>query len=396
MSLMPVAEVRARIESGVAPLPAETVSIFDASGRVLAADLAATLTQPPFPASAMDGYAVRAGDIAVGLAVLEVIGRSVAGQGFAGAVGPRQAVRIFTGAPVPTGADAIVIQENARAIGEGRVEILERARSGQFIRPRGYDFAQGEVLLKAGTELCARELTLAAAMNHARLGVRRKPVVALLSNGDELVEPGQEPGRSQIVSSIPAGLKAAILAWGGAPQLLPLARDAKESIAARVRDAKGADVLLTIGGASVGEHDLVHDALAELGARFEVLNAAMRPGKAVMFGFLGEQRILSVPGNPASAIVCACVFLKPLLDRLLGRAGKMAAREAPLAVAVEANGEREHYMRASLSAAGVAPLGDQDSSLMTALAKADCLLVRPARSPALPAGALAPIILLDF
>lgn len=395
MSLMPVGEVRARIEAGVVPLPAETVSIFEAAGRVLAEDLAATLTQPPFAASAMDGYAVRAEDIASVPAELKVIGRSVAGEGFGGAVGPGEAVRIFTGAPVPAGADTIVIQENTRA-GGGIVEILHVAPAGQFIRPRGYDFSQGDILLSAGTALSSREIMLAAAMNHAAVPVRRKPVVAVLSNGDELVEPGQVPGASQIVSSIPAGMKAAIADWGGESLLLPLARDSKESIAARVRGARGADVLLTIGGASVGEHDLIHDALQELGARFEVLKAAMRPGKAVMFGFLGQQRILSVPGNPASAMICARVFLKPLLDRLLGRRGTKDVLEVPLAAAVEANGEREHYMRAKLSPQGVAPVGDQDSSLMNALARADCLIVRPARSPALPEGALVPVIPLDF
>lgn len=395
MSLMPVGEVRARIEAGVVPLPAETVSIFEAAGRVLAEDLAATLTQPPFAASAMDGYAVRAEDIASVPAELRVIGRSVAGEGFGGAVGPGEAVRIFTGAPVPAGADTIVIQENTRA-GGGIVEILHVAPAGQFIRPRGYDFSQGDILLSAGTALSSREIMLAAAMNHAAVPVRRKPVVAVLSNGDELVEPGQVPGASQIVSSIPAGMKAAIADWGGESLLLPLARDSKESIAARVRGARGADVLLTIGGASVGEHDLIHDALQELGARFEVLKAAMRPGKAVMFGFLGQQRILSVPGNPASAMICARVFLKPLLDRLLGRRGTKGVLEVSLAAAVEANGEREHYMRAKLSPQGVAPVGDQDSSLMNALARADCLIVRPARSPALPEGALVPVIPLDF
>ena len=237
---------------------------------------------------------------------------------------------------------------------------------------------------------------LAAAMNHATVPVRRKPIVAVLANGDELVQPGQSPAADQIISSIPAGMKAAIAAWGGEPILLDLARDSKESLAACVRDGQKADVLLTIGGASVGEHDLVRGTLEDMGARFEVLRVAMRPGKPAMFGFLGNQRILSMPGNPASAIVCARVFLKPLLDRFLGRSRRDEPRTVRLAVPVEANGEREHYMRAQLSEDGVAPIGDQDSSLMNAFAKADCLLVRPARGPALPAGALVPVIPLDF
>ncbi len=218
----------------------------------------------------------------------------------------------------------------------------------------------------------------------------------MLANGDELVEPGQPPAADQIISSIPAGMKAAIAAWGGEPLLLDLARDSKESLAARVRHARNADVLLTIGGASVGEHDLVRATLEEMGARFEVLKAAMRPGKPVMFGLLGRQRILSLPGNPAAAVICARIFLRPLLDRFLGRRQGKEWHDAPLAVAVEANGEREHYMRARLSEGGVAPIGDQDSSLMKAFANADCLLVRPARGPALPAGALVPVIPLDF
>jgi molybdopterin molybdotransferase len=210
--------------------------------------------------------------------------------------------------------------------------------------------------------LQSRQLMLAAAMNHATVPVRRKPIVAVLANGDELVQPGQSPAADQIISSIPAGMQAAITAWGGAPVLLDLAQDSKKSLAACVRDAQKADVLLTIGGASVGEHDLVRGTLEDMGARFEVLRVAMRPGKPAMFGFLGNQRILGLPGNPASAIICARVFLKPLVDRFLGRSRRDELRTVRLAVSVEVNGEREHYMRALLSEDGVAPIGDQDSS----------------------------------
>ncbi len=396
MTLMPVAEVQALIVSGVEPLDAETVSIFEAAGRVLAQDLKAKLTQPPFDASAMDGYAVRAGGLASVPSYLKVIGTSAAGHGFSGEVKEGEAVRIFTGAPLPVGADTIVIQENTRAVSESQVEILHPVSVGRHIRTRGFDFVQGDVLLAAGTELQSRQLMLGAAMNHAALPVRRKPIVAVMANGDELVQPGQSPNADQITSSIPAGMKAAIAAWGGEPLLLDLALDSKESLAARVRDARNADVLLTIGGASVGEHDLVRGALEDMGARFKVLKAAMRPGKPVMFGFLDNQRILSLPGNPAAAVICARVFLRPLLDRFLGRGRSDEPHTVRLAVPVEANGEREHYMRAQLSKDGVAPLADQDSSLMNKFAKADCLLVRPARGPALPAGALVPVIPLDF
>jgi molybdopterin molybdotransferase len=396
MTLMSVAEAQAAIVSGVEPLDAETVSIFEAAGRVLARDLSAKLTQPPFAASAMDGYAVRGADIASPPSYLKVIGRSTAGHGFDGEVRAGEAVRIFTGAPVPAGADTIVIQENTNAADDGAVEILQPASIGQHIRPIGYDFSEGNILLASGMELASRQLMLAAATNHATVAVRRKPSIAILANGDELVPPGQSPGSGQIISSIPAGMKAAIAAWGGESLLLDLAQDSKESLAARVRDAQEADVLLTIGGASVGEHDLVRGALEDMGARFEVLKVAMRPGKPVMFGFLDKQRILSMPGNPASAIICARVFLKPLLDRFLGRARRDEPRIVRLAVPLDANGEREHYMRAKLSEDGVAPIGDQDSSLMSVFANADCLLVRPARSPALPAGALVRVIPLDF
>jgi molybdopterin molybdotransferase len=396
MTLMPVAEAQAAIVSGVDPLDAETVSIFEAAGRILAQDLSAKLTQPPFAASAMDGYAVRGADIASLPSRLKVIGRSVAGRGFNDEIRAGEAVRIFTGAPVPAGADTIVIQENTKAADDGAVEILESAPLGQHIRPRGYDFSEGDTLLASGMELASRELMLAAAANHATVVVRRRPIIAVLANGDELVPPGQSPGSGQIISSIPAGMKAAIAAWGGESLLLDLAPDSKESLAARVREAQEADVLLTIGGASVGEHDLVRGALEDMGARFEVLKVAMRPGKPVMFGFLGKQRILSMPGNPASAIICARVFLKPLLDRFLGRARCDESRIVRLAVPLEANSEREHYMRAKLSEDGVAPIGDQDSSLMSVFANANCLLVRPARGPALPAWALVRVIPLDF
>ena len=298
MTLMAVAEARACIVNGVEPLAVETVSIFEAAGRVLAEDLRAKLTQPPFASSAMDGYAVRAADLPSIPACLKVIGMSAAGHGFGGEVGAGESVRIFTGAPVPPGADAIVIQENAKAAGESQVEILQLTFPGQHIRPRGNDFSEGEILLAAGTELSSRQLMLAAAMNYATIPVRRRPVVAVLANGDELVEPGQPPASSQIISSIPAGMKAAISAWGGEPLLLDLARDSKESLAARVRDACHADVLLTIGGASVGEHDLVRATLEEMGARFEVLKASMRPGKPVMFGLLGQAAHPEPAGQP--------------------------------------------------------------------------------------------------
>jgi molybdopterin molybdotransferase len=396
MTLLTVAEVKARILSGVEALPVETVSVFEAAGRVLAEGLKAKLTQPPFAASAMDGYAVRVEDIARLPVMLKIAGASAAGHGYAGVLGPQEAVRIFTGAPLPEGASTIVIQENTKVEQPGTVTILESAPAGKHIRPRGYDFLEGDTLLEAGLTLNSRHLMLAAAMNHATLPVRRKPVVAVLANGDELVPPGSTPLPSQIVSSIPAGMKAAIEAWGGEALLPPIAQDNTESIAASAAAAARADVLLTIGGASVGEHDLVRSALERQGARYEVLKAAMRPGKPVMFGHLGGQRVLGVPGNPASAIICARVFLKPLIAAYLGLETGEALPRVPLARAVGANGERQHYMRAVCGGGTVDPIADQDSSLMHAFVQSNCLLVRPVNAPSLPAGSLVPIIPLDF
>ena len=395
MALMAVAEAKARIVAGVEPLPGESVSIYEASGRVLAEALTANLTQPPFDASAMDGYAVRAADVAQLPVSLKVVGASAAGHGFDGQVGPKEAVRIFTGAPLPQGADTVVIQEDTKPGPPDAVTILAAA-AGRHIRRRGLDFAEGHTALEAGTRLTGRDLMLAAAMNHPTVSVRRKPVIALLANGDELVAPGQTPKASQIVSSIPAGLKAAVEAWGGKALVLDIAKDTRESIAAQVDAAPGADVLVTIGGASVGEHDLVRGTLEAKGARFEVLKAAMRPGKPVMFGHMGAQKVLNLPGNPASATICARIFLKPLIAALLGLPTDEPLHEFPLFGPIEANGEREHYMRAIASGGTVAPLPDQDSSLISALARSNCLLVRPVNGPSLPAGASVPVIFLDF
>ncbi len=396
MALVTVAQARARILDGVQPLPGESVSIYEANGRVLAEGLRANLTQPPFDASAMDGYAVRMADVATTPVSLKVIGTSAAGHGFGRSVGPGKAVRIFTGAPVPEGADTIVIQEDTKPEPPDGVVILADSPEGRHIRRRGFDFAEGHVALEAGTRLSGRHLIFAAAMNHPAVLARRKPRIALLANGDELVPPGETPKANQIVSSIPAGLKAAVEAWGGEAMVLDIAKDTREAIAAQVDAAPDADVLVTIGGASVGEHDLVRGALEAKGARFEVLKAAMRPGKPVMFGHLGRQKVLNLPGNPASAMICARIYLKPLIAALLGLPTDEPVRELPLAGPIGANGGREHYMRAIASGGTVAPLPDQDSSLVSALARANCLLVRPINAPPLPAGALVPIISLDF
>ncbi len=399
MALLSVAEALARVTQGLEPLGAESVALDSANGRVLAEDLAALLTQPPFDASAMDGYAARAEDVAVLPATLRLIGISAAGAGFDGKVGQGETVRIFTGAPVPEGADTIVIQEYAEKT--NGVVIAKAAEPGRYVRPRGQDFKQGEVLLAAGTRLGPRELMLAAAMNHAELPVRRKPKVAILATGDEVVPPGSELGKDQIVSSVPIGLATLVARAGGEPMSLGIAKDDPKSLVTLARAGSAADILVTAGGASVGERDLVVSALKTEGLEIDFWKIAMRPGMPLLYGRLGSQRVLSLPGNPVSALITAHVFLVPMLAAMLGLA--TAARPLPEAVlgeALEANGERQHYMRAISEwredgRRVVRPLPSQDSSLVAELARADCLIVRAPDAPALPSGARVGIIPLN-
>lgn len=390
MALIPVAEALAKVVEGLAPLEAEPVALGDACGRVLAEDLAARITQPPFDASAMDGFALRAEDVRTLPAKLEVIGEALAGSGFTGEVMRGQAVRIFTGAPVPKGADTVVIQEDADLT--GTIVTVREAEAGRHIRPRGQDFRKGEVLLRKGTRLGPRELMLAAAMNHAELPVRRRPKVAVLSTGDEVVPPGSEPNEDQIVASVAVGLVALIEAQGGEAMSLGIAKDTPESIVTLARAGTAADILVTIGGASVGERDLVSAALRSEGFDLLFQKIAMRPGKPLLYGRMGTQRVLGLPGNPVSAFVSALVFLLPMLRALLGvEAASRGLSEAVLEGAVSANGPREHYLRAvsDWTASGerlVRPLPAQDSSLMADFARADCLIVLAPNAPALKSG----------
>jgi molybdopterin molybdotransferase len=378
MALLSVSEALERVTRGLTPLDTERVTLDRGRSRVLAEDLAARLTQPPFDASAMDGYAVRAQDVATLPVKLKLIGQAAAGAGFEGRVGRGEAVRIFTGAPVPDGADAVVIQEHAEEA-SGLVVVKEAAES-RYIRPRGQDFAEGEVLLMAGTRLGPRELMLAAAMNHVELPVRRKPKVAILATGDEVVAPGSELAPDQIVSSVPLGIAALVEAHGGEAMSLGIAKDERESIVTLARAGKSADILLTIGGASVGERDLVAAALKPEGLDLDFWKIAMRPGKPMLYGRMGHQRVLGVPGNPVSALICAHIFLLPMMARMLGLPD--VARPEPDAVLgeeIDANGVREHYMRAVSEwlddgARVVRPLPSQDSSLVAALVRADCRL----------------------
>jgi len=383
--LLPVADALARIlASAPHPLEAESVALAAALGRTLAQDLTALRTQPPFAVSAMDGYALRAQDIMTSPATLDVIGTSAAGHGFTGEVGSGQAVRIFTGAPMPAGADTVLIQENAKLEG-ARVTALNSEPFGRHVRAAGLDFRSGETLLARGRRLGAAELALAAAMNHARVAVTRKPRVALLATGDELVAPGSPIGADQIVASNTFAIAAYAQAAGADVVDLGIAADTFVALEAGVRAARAAraDVLVTVGGASVGDHDLVQTALTREGMELGFWKIAMRPGKPLMHGRLGDMRILGLPGNPVSAIVCAILFLAPLVRALSGDpdAGRDLSLPAILGADLKANDSRQDYLRASLARGGdslpiATPFSRQDSSMLRILAQAECLVIR--------------------
>lgn len=399
--MIAVADAVARIVAAFSPLPAETVPLAAAHGRVLAADVVARVTQPPFAVSAMDGYAARAADVAAVPTTLRQIGSVPAGARFEGTVGPGETVRIFTGAPVPDGADTIVIQENVSADGAAIV-VREGAPAGRYIRPAGLDFRAGEVGVPAGRRLDARAIGLAAAMNQPWLSVRRKPRIALLATGDEIVMPGEPLGESQIVSSNTHALRAVAEGCGADAIDLGIARDDTESLARLAAGARGADLLVTTGGASVGEHDLIRDALKDEGLALDFWRIAMRPGKPLMFGTVGGTRLLGLPGNPVSSLVCALVFLRPALARMLGADDNAlpATQRASLGAAVAANDERQDYLRAALRRDGdgtlvATPFPKQDSSMLSLLVKAQCLVVRPPHAPAAPQGAAVDIISLE-
>ncbi len=392
MPLMPVNEALQHVLAGVHPLPAETVALNDALGRVLVEDVVALRTQPPAAVSAMDGYAVRGTDVASAPVTLRLIGEVAAGHPFDGQVGAGQAARIFTGGVMPSGADTVVIQEIATRDGD-RVSFEKPTAPGRNVRLQGIDFSQNQVLLRAGRRLTDRDLMLAAAMNHPRLSVHQRPKVAILGTGDELVAPGSQPGLGEIVYSNGFALTALARREGADVADLGIARDQIEDIAGCVRHACdwGADILLTTGGASVGEHDLVQKALASEGLQLSFWRIALRPGKPMMHGRLGGMSVLGVPGNPVSSYVCSFLFLVPLIRRLAGRADiDHPTASARLGRDLSANDERADYLRATLTAGPdgpiATPLPDQDSSLMAPLAQADCLVIRPPLAPAASSG----------
>lgn len=401
MSLMPVAEALEKLLSDVSPLESEQVPLDQANGRFLASPLASTRTQPPFAASAMDGYAIRHEDIGAGNATLTVIGEAPAGHGFSGAVAAGQTVRIFTGAPVPEGADTILIQENAQREGD-RITVLENPPKGAFVRPAGLDFSKGDSLLNPPLKFDYRHLALAAAMNHAELPVIRRPKVAILATGDELVRPGADPGPDQIIASNHAGIAALVEDCGALPIDLGISPDDPVSLATHVRrsiEAK-ADILVTLGGASVGDHDIVQDVLGNEGMNLSFWRIAMRPGKPLMAGRLGKTKVLGLPGNPVSSLVCGLLFLKPLLNKMLGQSTDVSGvRNAVLGAALPENDRRQDYVRATLSKEydgrlTVTPFEKQDSSMLALLARSGALIVRPPHGPALETGATVPILVL--
>jgi molybdopterin molybdotransferase len=400
--LMPVPEALARVLAGANPLPAELSPLAQAHGRVLAQDIAALRTQPPADVSAMDGYAVRAADVASVPARLRLIGEIAAGHPFQGSVGPGEAARIFTGGVLPPGTDTIVIQENTTRETD-TVVVTTVAGTGRHVRAKGLDFRRGAVLLARGRRLTDRDLALAAAMNHPILPVHRRPKLAVLATGDELVMPGCTPGFGEIVYSNGYATMALARREGCDVVDLGIVPDRLDETAAAVRRARdlGADILVTSGGASVGDYDLVQKALAAEGLALSFWKVALRPGRPMMHGLIGATHVLGLPGNPVSAYVGAVLFLVPLLRRLTGRSDvEPAQEEALLGCDLPANDERADYLRATLaSGLGGFPLATpskvQDSSMLTPLASADCLLMRPPHAPASKAGDKCFIIRLD-
>ncbi len=398
--MISVEEARQRIVAAMRPMPAEQVALAHALGRVLAEDVASRRTQPPAAVSAMDGYAVRAVDVAELPARLTVIGYAPAGGAYDGTLGPDEAVRIFTGAPVPDGADAIVIQENTTADGDTVTVVGGNAAAGTYVRPAGLDFAEGQVLLQAGHALSARDIGLAAGMNVPWLRVRRKPRIALLATGDEVVMPGDPIGPNQIVSTNGLSLASFVTAEGGDAIDLGIAPDSEHALQSMAAGARGADMLVTTGGASVGDHDLVQKVLGNIGLELDFWQIAMRPGKPLIFGRLGEAAVLGLPGNPVSSMVCALIYLRPALRAMLGMP-PTDEREATAVLGrdLDKNDERQDYLRARLShdaggALTATPFDRQDSSMFAHLAHADCLIVRAPFAP--PAATGSPVAIIPL
>ena len=376
----------------VTPLETEEIALRAANGRVLSQPVVAQRSQPPFAASSMDGYALRRAEVEPD-AMFKVVGEAAAGHGYTGTLRAGQAIRIFTGAPIPDGADFVVIQEDVTRRGN-LITLGHRIDDKNNIRPAGGDFTQGEELT-ALRILRPADVALLAAMNVARVPVTRKPVIAILATGDELVQPGASPGLDQIIASNSYGLAAMFEDAGAEVRMLPIARDTAASLKQAFALARGADLIVTIGGASVGDHDLIAPVAAELGMEQAFYKVAMRPGKPLMAGKIGASAMIGLPGNPVSAMVCGAVFVLPMLRRMLGLQDVQAPlRDAPLGRSIGPNGPRAHYMRAQLRDGELYPADRQDSSLLSVLAQADALMVRPPADPARNAGDMQQYILI--
>ena len=398
--MISVEEALSRITEAFEPLGSEWVALSDARGRVLSKDLVAARSQPPHDISAMDGYAVRAVDLEGGRAELTLIGQAPAGGRFEGVIGPNETVRIFTGGPVPKGADAIALQENARADGN-RITLEGKVPKGRFIRPAGLDVKKGTVTLSAGTTLGARDLGLAAGMNRVWLPVRRRPRIAFFATGDELVRPGEPLGPDRIVTSNSITLGAMIEHWGGIALDLGLIEDRQEAFAEVLPELSGVDLVVTLGGASVGERDLVRQALGEKGLNLDFWKIAMRPGKPLMFGHIGDVPLLGLPGNPVSSAVCAVLFVKAVIRRLQGLDPNPEEVPATLGSNLDANDERQDYLRANLNWKETGflvatPAPRQDSAMYATFANADCLVKRAPFAARAAAGDPVTVILLNL
>jgi molybdopterin molybdotransferase len=402
MALLPVSDALGRLLGGARPIwRSEIIGLHAAAGRVLAEDVAARLTHPAFDNSAMDGYAGRHEDLAVVGAELTVIGQSAAGRGFPGHVGPGEVVRIFTGAPVPSGADTVLIQEDAEVIADKRIRTTFNPGKGRHIRSKGQDFRAGDLVLRKGDLLDAGRLTVAAGMNYPELPVFMRPKVAVLATGDELLPPGSLPGPDQIIASTAFGV-AAIARDNGAEVIdLGIVRDDRTAIFAAVAEARaaGADVLVTLGGASVGDHDLVQSTLTASGMTLDFWQIAMRPGKPLMVGTLDGITVLGLPGNPVSSLVCALLFLEPLLRHLGSLPLRDRSGKAETVTALAANDKRQDYVRGRLLRGSdgtlkVERFSRQDSSMMQVFAQADCLIIRAPFAPEAKAGTICDVLIL--
>ena len=385
--MISVADARTRILDAFLPLPTETVSLENGLGRVLSQDLAARLTQPPKDVSSMDGYAVRSTDLDAAPATLNLVGAAPAGGHYDRTLQAGECVRIFTGGPLPEGADTVVIQENVSAE-DKLIRGSEPIAAGRNIRRAGLDFAKGDILLKAGTRLSVRDIALAAAMNHAWVPVRRAPRVAILATGDELAMPGDPLGENQIVSSNSLALSAFLRSCGAVPTILGIARDESQDLKPLLSAARGADLLVTTGGVSVGERDLLSTRGDAFGLEVVFWKIAMRPGKPLLFGRLGGVPLLGLPGNPVSVLVCAFLFLEPLLAKLSGlQDARRIWQKAELAAALPENDRRESYLRGRCRRNEdgyliVTPESAQDSSMLAVMAQSDCLIRRPPHAAA--------------